>query len=73
MLEQTASRAHDRAVRAVADAGAELAHLGGAAEAEARIAELERGLPSTVELAGSEPPSVALRLERAGVEVVRTA
>jgi hypothetical protein len=35
----------------------------------ARLAELEQGLPDEVELDAEAPPSVAIRLRRAGLRV----
>jgi hypothetical protein len=58
-----------RAVIELRRATREHAEMGDAAAVEARIADLERELPEVVELPPSAPPSAAVRLRRAGLEV----
>jgi hypothetical protein len=48
---------------------AELAEVGAASALAARLADLERELPDEVELDSDTPPSVAIRLRRAGLRV----
>lgn len=61
-----------QAERRLADATAELEAIGSAAELAERERELRAQLPDVVTLSGSEPPSAAMRLERAGIRVARS-
>ncbi len=70
---EAAAGAHERAVADLQAAVAELAGLGSPAQIEAELAELERRVPSSVELDENTPLSIAVRLDRAGVRVERAA
>jgi hypothetical protein len=75
-LMRLAREADGAAAAAAADASgrlealrAELAEVGTPAALQSRIAELERDLPDELELDPDTPPSVAMRLRRAGLRV----
>jgi hypothetical protein len=75
-LMRLAQEADGAAEAAAADASerlealrAELAQVGRATALAARLSELERDLPDELELDPDTPPSVAMRLRRAGLRV----
>jgi hypothetical protein len=75
-LMRIAHVADGTAAAAAADASSrlselreELAEVGTSETLQTRLAALERGLPDEVELAPETPPSVAMRLRRAGLRV----
>jgi hypothetical protein len=69
VADRAASEAAAVAAERRAGVRAELAGLGPLEDVAARLAELERQLPGEVELDAEAPPSVAMRLRRAGVRV----
>jgi hypothetical protein len=72
-IERAAGEAGAAARDAITQLRAELASLGDRGALETRAAELEADLPARVELPASAPPSAAMRLRRAGVEVTNGA
>ncbi|HEY3766192.1 MAG TPA: hypothetical protein VGL44_13630 [Gaiellales bacterium] len=66
--EAAAAAAAEAAAR-LASVQAELAAVGVPAELERRLAVLARDLPDEIELGPDTPPSVAMRLRRAGLRV----
>jgi hypothetical protein len=69
VADLTAARAAAVATDRLAGVRAELEGLGRLGDVAARLAELEQGLPDEVELDAEAPPSVAIRLRRAGLRV----
>jgi hypothetical protein len=69
VADLTAARAAAVAIDRLAGVRAELEGLGPLGDVAARLAELEQGLPDEVELDAEAPPSVAIRLRRAGLRV----
>jgi hypothetical protein len=64
-----AERAREGARRRLAEARAELADLGSAADLEQALRERSAALPASIDLPADAPPSAAMRLRRAGVAV----
>ena len=71
-VQSVAGEAEEQAREQLDAARAELDQLGQPAQLERRLAELRGELPESVRLPGGTPPSVALRLERAGIRVERS-
>lgn len=69
VADRAASEAAAVAAERRAGVRAELAGLGSLEDVAARLAELEQELPGEVELDADAPPSVAMRLRRAGISV----
>jgi hypothetical protein len=69
VAERTASAAADVAAERLAGVRAELESLGPLESMAERLATLELTLPDEVELDPQAPPSVAIRLRRAGLRV----
>jgi hypothetical protein len=69
VADRAASEAAAVAAERRAGVRAELARLGQLEDVAARLAELEQELPGEVELDADAPPSVAMRLRRAGISV----
>jgi hypothetical protein len=69
VASEAAERARGEACERLEEARARLAELGSAAALEQELCRHRAQLPPAVELPGDAPPSAALRLRRAGVEV----
>ena len=69
VADRTAAQAAAVAAERLAGVRVELDGLGSLEDAAARLAELEQRLPEEVELDADAPPSVAIRLQRAGLRV----
>jgi DNA repair exonuclease SbcCD ATPase subunit len=67
--DRTAESAAAAARERMGSLRAELDAVGRPDELAARLAELERGVPDEVDLGPETPPSVAMRLRRAGLRV----
>jgi hypothetical protein len=70
-VREAAAEAEGAARVQLESARAELDAIGEPAQLERRLAELQERLPDHVALPGSTPPSVGIRLERAGIHVER--
>jgi hypothetical protein len=69
VADRTAAQAAAVAAERLAGVRAELEELGSLEDVAARLAELEQRLPAEVEVDADAPPSVAIRLRRAGLRV----
>ena len=69
VADRTAAQAAAVAAERLAAVREELDGLGPLEDVAARLAELEQRLPEEVELDADAPPSVAIRLRRAGLRV----
>jgi hypothetical protein len=72
-IAEVAVDERQQAERRLEDATAELESIGSPAELAQREQELRSQIPDVVTFSGSEPPSAAMRLERVGVRVARSA